>query len=82
MGQYVLVFTMLLLLAGAVIVAALGWSAPGGVAMGVHGWIALGLGVVLSIGLGAGLMALSFHSSRRGYDDRVDNPDSYLDHPE
>jgi hypothetical protein len=40
--------------------------------LSVHGWIALGLGVSLSIGLGAGLMALSFHSARAGYDDRAD----------
>lgn len=39
--------------------------------MSIHGWIALILGVVVSIGLGAGLMALSFYSSRHGYDDRV-----------
>lgn len=36
-----------------------------------HGWIALGLGTGFSILIGGGLMALSFHSARRGYDDRV-----------
>ena len=40
--------------------------------MSGHGWIALTLGVVLSFVLGAGLMALVFISSRRGYDD-IDN---------
>lgn len=39
----------------------------------LHGWIALSLGTALSIGLGAGLMALSFYSARKGYDDRVQN---------
>ena len=34
-----------------------------------HGWFALVLGVVLSLLLGGGLMALVFFSSRRGYDD-------------
>ena len=38
----------------------------------MHGWIALTLGVVLSLAIGGGLMALSFYSSRRGYDDRVE----------
>lgn len=38
----------------------------------LHGWIALTLGVVLSLALGGGLMALSFYSSRRGFDDRVE----------
>ena len=39
--------------------------------MSIHGWIALVLGVVLSLALGGGLMALSFYSARRGFDDRV-----------
>jgi ABC-type amino acid transport system permease subunit len=39
------------------------------------GWIALAGGVVLSVALGAGLMALSFYSSRSGHDDRVRQPD-------
>jgi hypothetical protein len=37
--------------------------------MSGHGWFALTLGAVLSIALGAGLMALVFFSARRGYDD-------------
>jgi len=37
-----------------------------------HGWFALVLGVVLSLLLGGGLMALVFFSSRRGYDDAPD----------
>ncbi|TGY87540.1 hypothetical protein E5163_13975 [Marinicauda algicola] len=37
--------------------------------MSGHGWLALALGVILSLALGGGLMALVFFSSRRGYDD-------------
>lgn len=40
-----------------------------------HGWVALGLGTVLSLALGCGLMALVFFSARRGYDDRVARDD-------
>ncbi len=40
--------------------------------MSVHGWIALAAGTILSLGLGGGLMALSFFSARRGYDERAD----------
>jgi len=40
-----------------------------GLQMGVHGWIALGLGVVLSLALGIGLMSLTFFSARNGFDD-------------
>ncbi|MET0546862.1 MAG: hypothetical protein ABWZ40_11170 [Caulobacterales bacterium] len=51
----------------------------GPVDMGIHGWIALGLGVVLSMALGIGLMVLVFLSARRGFDDRieVENPDEH-----
>jgi ABC-type multidrug transport system permease subunit len=41
----------------------------------IHMWIAMGLGSVLSLGLGAGLMALSFHSNARGYDDAASGDD-------
>jgi hypothetical protein len=49
------------------------WSAIGGTPMSVHGWIALGLGMLGTVGLTWGLMALAFKSSREGWDDRVDN---------
>jgi hypothetical protein len=51
------------------------WSEIGAVAIGRHGWIALGLGAVLTFGLGAGLMALMFLSSRHGYDERAHRAD-------
>jgi hypothetical protein len=41
----------------------------------VHMWIALGLGVTISLALGVGLMALSFHSSKHGYDDAATRDD-------
>jgi hypothetical protein len=46
-----------------------GWDAS---AMSIHGWIALTLGTLLSLAVGGGLMALVFHSARRGYDDRIE----------
>ncbi len=66
---------------GAVVVAALAlvavsiWESDGGLAMSVHGYIALGLGALFTFGLTAGLMALVFYSSRRGYDDEAGHPD-------
>jgi hypothetical protein len=39
--------------------------------MSIHGWIALSLGIVVSLAVGVGLMALVFFSARRGYDDGV-----------
>jgi hypothetical protein len=38
----------------------------------IHGWIAMGLGVVFSLVIGCGLMWLSFYSARQGFDDRAD----------
>lgn len=38
-------------------------------AMTWHGYLALFLGVVISLALGGGLMALSFYSSRSGWDE-------------
>jgi hypothetical protein len=46
-----------------------GWDSS---AMSIHGWIALTLGTLLSLAVGGGLMALVFHSARRGYDDRIE----------
>lgn len=45
------------------------WDAS---AMSIHGWIALTIGTILSLAVGGGLMALVFHSARKGYDDRVE----------
>ena len=46
------------------------------------GWVTLVAGIVVSILLGAGLMALMFYSSRRGWDEEAQNS-SFLkdDHP-
>jgi hypothetical protein len=44
------------------------WTAMAGVHMSGWGWLFLVLGVVVTVGLGAGLMALVFYSSRHDYD--------------
>jgi hypothetical protein len=59
------------LLAATAGVAFWAWFEIGEVEIGWHGLIALALGAVLTFLLGAGLMALMFLSSRRGYDDRA-----------
>ena len=37
------------------------------------GWLAIGGGVLFSLLVGGGLMALMFYSSRRGYDEDADD---------
>lgn len=49
------------------------WKLIGGGAMPLHGWIAMGLGVLGTVGLTWVLMGLAFRSHREGWDDRVDN---------
>jgi hypothetical protein len=39
--------------------------------MSLHGWVALGLGCVVSAIVGVGLMMLVFHSARSGHDDTI-----------
>jgi Flp pilus assembly protein TadD/glycosyltransferase involved in cell wall biosynthesis len=61
-------------IAGAVIVAvglavAGLWTSIGDLEISAAGWLAMGLGVFVTLALGIGLMALIFISSRRGYDE-------------
>jgi hypothetical protein len=51
------------------IVEIVNWSGIGDTGIDVNGWIALGLGVLATLGLGIGLMSLVFISNRRGYDE-------------
>jgi hypothetical protein len=67
--------TLLLVVVWSVLLVAAGglalhlWLELEDVRLGFHGWLALGLGVGLSLLLGVGLMTLVFHSARRGYDE-------------
>jgi hypothetical protein len=44
------------------------WTAMSGVHMSGLGWFFLVAGIVVTLGLGVGLMALVFYSSRHNYD--------------
>jgi hypothetical protein len=66
--------TAALIVALGVILAAVIWwaissvSATGGFQMPLVGWLAMIIGVLVAVAVGVGLMALSFHSHRQGYD--------------
>lgn len=49
-----------------------------GVHMSLHGWIAYGLGALLSMILAGGLFFLTFKSARDGFDD-IDRPEDLND---
>lgn len=70
-GSLGLVLLLLGILLAAGGVSWWGWTQLADVPMGLHGWIALGIGVTATVLLGCGLMFLVFFSARRGYDERV-----------
>jgi cation transporter-like permease len=59
----------------ATVAVSFAWTAIGGGSLGLHGLIALSLGVLGTVGLTWALIALAFKSSREGWDERPDNPD-------
>jgi len=65
------------LLAAAVGFMVYSWNAIEGPPIPTSGYVAMWLGIVFSIAVGCGLMALVFYSSRRGYDapTRYDAPE-------
>jgi hypothetical protein len=44
------------------------WSALGGVQISTAGWVFLTLGVIATLAVGGGLMALLFYSNRNDFD--------------
>lgn len=52
----------------AIVYAVNAWSDLAGTAMSSMGWLFLILGIIFTIGVGGGLMALVFYSSRHDYD--------------
>jgi hypothetical protein len=69
MGTWITVAVLLAFLAIAGWFAYEGWQLYGDVPMSAHAYSALALGIVLSLLLGIGLMALVFYSHRKGYDE-------------
>jgi hypothetical protein len=61
-------FVLFAFLIAAVWFGVVGWRALGDVEMSAFGWFALIAGSLITVGLGAGLMALVFYSSRHDMD--------------
>jgi TRAP-type C4-dicarboxylate transport system permease small subunit len=64
---WIAILAMGVLLGAAIWFLFYGWNLSDG-QIDTNGYIALGLGVLLSMVLGGGLMALLFWSNRKGYD--------------
>jgi len=65
----ILVIALFALLALSVWFAVYAWTHLGGDPVPAYGYVAIAGGVVISLVVGGGLMALVFYSSRHGYDD-------------
>jgi fatty acid desaturase len=69
LGTIALVVALLAILAAALWFAASAWLSIQGPPMPAVGYVAMILGIVFSLIVGCGLMALLFYSSRHGYDE-------------
>ena len=69
MRKYLVIIPLVALLGAAIYVAVFSWSAIQGPPMPAEGHVAMWLGIVFSLVVGCGLMALVFYSSRQGFDD-------------
>ena len=67
-GGWIAIIVMLGVLAWALWYAVGAWQSMQGVQVSGLGWFFLVLGVVVTLLLGVGLMALVFYSSRNNYD--------------
>ena len=70
MRMLLLLVPLFALLAGALWFAYGAWSHFGMESLPAQGWLAMAGGILFSLLIGCGLMALMFNSSRHGYDDQ------------
>src|ERR1700675_3078161 len=68
-GLWIVLIVLLLLLVATGVVVYLGWTLGNGTDVPTSGYAAMAFGVVISLAVGFGLMALIFYSSRKGYDE-------------
>jgi hypothetical protein len=68
-GAIALLAALIAILVAALWFAASAWVLLSGPPIPAIGYLAMGLGIVFSIVIGCGLMALLFYSSRHGYDE-------------
>jgi hypothetical protein len=69
LGGIALIVALVAILAAALWFAAGAWLSVSGPPMPTTGYVAMGLGILFSLIVGCGLMALVFYSSRHGYDE-------------
>ena len=70
MQKTAVILPLLAFLAAAVWFAYYVWATDAGPPLPASGYVAMGLGILFSLVVGIGLMALIFYSHRHGYDER------------
>ena len=68
-GSWIILFVLLSLLVATGFIVYAGWTLEDGAEVSTAGYVAMAVGVIFSLIVGCGLMALVFYSSRRGYDE-------------
>ena len=71
MRKFLIIVPLVALLGASVWFAVYAWTSVEGPPMPAEFYVAMWLGIVFSLVVGCGLMALVFYSSRYGYDDAV-----------
>jgi hypothetical protein len=69
LGTVALLVALVVMLAAALWYAAGAWMSLSGPPMPTVGYVAMAFGILVSLLVGCGLMALLFYSSRHGYDE-------------
>ena len=70
LARWLVIAALCAMLVAASVLGYLGWTSTD-TSVPASGYVALVLGVVFSLVVGVGLMALVFYSSRKGYDEPV-----------
>ena len=68
-GSWTILIVLFSLLAATLVIVYLGWTLGKDADVPTSGYVAMALGVIVSLAVGFGLMALIFYSSRKGYDE-------------
>ena len=68
-GSWIILIVLLSLLASTSVIVYLGWTNGTDADVPASGYVAMAIGVIVSLAVGFGLMALIFYSSRKGYDE-------------
>jgi hypothetical protein len=69
LGMIAVIVPLFAILGAAAWFASRAWTAISGPPMPAAGYVAMTLGIIFSVVIGCGLMALLFYSSRYGYDE-------------